>query len=118
MRGCPQSGPTQSDIARRLSISQPEVHRILHKVENFPDLLSRTPREVILDFHAQRITHDSMMEQLSTWPYTFPADAEPDNPLGAVAGGSWDEITDAAHRDLIHMDDFKAIVLAVRPATA
>ncbi|WP_434614743.1 hypothetical protein [Arthrobacter sp. A5] len=52
-------------------------------------MLKRTPREVILDFHAQRISHDAMMQQLKTWPYTFSAGAEPGNPLGALTGGSW-----------------------------
>ncbi len=111
-------GLTQAEIARRLSISQPEVHRILRKIENFPELLKHTPREVILDFHAQRISHDAMMEQLTTWPYTFPADAEPGNPLGALTGGGWDDISDAVHRDLIDMEDYEAIVQAAHPTAA
>lgn len=111
-------GLTQTEIARRLSLSQPEVHRILRKIEAFPELLERTPREVILDFHADMISHDSMLQQLKNWTYTFSSDAEPGNPEGALSGGSWDDITDAVHRDLIDMEDYQEIVHAIHPAAA
>ncbi|WP_125612638.1 MarR family transcriptional regulator [Specibacter cremeus] len=113
-----RQGLTQMEIARYLSISQPEVHRILRRIENFPALLDRTPREVILDFHAERIGHEEMMQTLKGWPYTFSSDAEPANPLGALTGGSWDDITDAVQRDLIDLEDYQEIVQAVHPTAA
>lgn len=111
-------GLPQAEIARRLAISQPEVSRILKKIKNFPDLLDRTPREVILDFHAEKISHDQMMEELLNWRYSFADDAEPGNPEGALTSGDWDQIVDAVHRDLIDMADYEALLRHVHPTAA
>lgn len=50
------------------------------------------------------------MEELRHWPYTFSRPAEPDNPLGESTGGSWNEVVDAVHRDLLLVDDYEDIV--------
>lgn len=113
-----EQGLSQAEIARRLAISQPEVSRILKKIKNFPELLARTPREVILDFHAETISHEEMMRELKAWPYTFAEDAEPDNPEGALTSGDWDQIVDAVHRDLIDMADYEQLVQAAHPTVA
>ncbi|MGP9528875.1 MarR family transcriptional regulator [Glutamicibacter sp. AOP5-A2-18] len=116
LRLCAQAnseGLTQTEIARKLFVSQPEVHRILKRITAFPDLLERTPHEVILEFHAERIEHDSMMTELINWPYTFSTNAEPNNPEGQLARGSWDEILDAFHRDLIDAVDYQRVRDAV-----
>jgi transcriptional regulator with XRE-family HTH domain len=121
LRACHEAnelGISQGEIARRLVISQPEVSRILKKIRNFPELLERTPREVILDFHAERISHDQMMYELKNWHYTFAADAEPGNPEGALTSGDWDQIVDAVHRDLIDMADYEALLHTVHPTAA
>lgn len=118
LRLCEQAradGLTQTEIARRLFISQPEVHRILRKIEFFPELLQRTPREVILDFHAEKIDHEQMMNELLGWPFTVSEIAEPNNPEGQVSLGSWDDMTDAFQRDLIDGFDYETIKNAVRP---
>lgn len=121
LRGCAAAraaGLYQEEIAQRLQISQAEVSRILRKIKNFPELLDETPREVILDFHAEKIVHDVMLEKLKNWQYTFTQDAEPDNPEGALTGGSWDDIVDAFHRDLIDMEDYQEIRQAVQRSVA
>jgi transcriptional regulator with XRE-family HTH domain len=111
-------GLKQAEIARRLSLSQPEVHRILRKIRNFPELLEKTPREVILQFHAGQIPHEQMLEQLKAWNYTYSQDAEPDNPEGQLTRGSWDDIPDAFHRDLITGEDYETIVEAAHKPAA
>lgn len=121
LRDCAEAnkkGLSQAEIARRLAISQPEVSRILKKLKNFPELLDRTPREVILDFHAERISHDRMMDELMNWPYTLAGDAEPGNPEGALTIGDWDQVVDAVHRDLIDMADYEALLHHVYPTAA
>lgn len=121
LRACAEAnekGLSQAEIARRLAVSQPEVSRILKKIKNFPELLDRTPREVILDFHAERISHDQMMHELMNWPFTFAADAEPGNPEGALTSGDWDQIVDAVHRDLIDMADYEALLQTIHPTAA
>lgn len=121
LRACARAndeGLSQQEIARRLAISQPEVSRILKKIKNFPDLLNRTPREVILDFHAERLSHEAMMKELIDWRYTLSEDAEPGNPEGALTGGDWDQIVDAVHRDLIDMADYEELLHRVHPTAA
>lgn len=113
-----QKGLRQGEIAHRLAISQPEVSRILRKAQRFPELLERTPREVILDFHAERITHEAMLDELKAWNYTFGEDAEPGNPEGALTHGSWDDIVDAVHRDLIDLQDYEELVHTAHPRAA
>lgn len=111
-------GLKQGPIARQLRISQPEVSRILRKIQNFPELLNRTPREVILELHAEKITHDEMMRELLNWNYTFAQDAEPENPEGALTQGDWDQIVDAVHRDLIDVADYEELLRTVHPTAA
>lgn len=111
-----ESGLGQADIAMRLGVSQPEVHRMLRKIKNFPSLLRETPREVILQFHAEKINHEQMMQTLRLWPYTFGKSAEPENPESELMRGSWDDITDAFHRDLIDVGDYEELVQVVTSA--
>lgn len=121
LRACHEAheqGLSQAEIARRLAISQPEVSRILKKIKTFPDLMDRTPREVILDFHAERISHEQMMRELTGWHYTFSEDAEPGNPEGALTSGDWDQVVDAVHRDLIDMADYETLLHIVHPTAA
>lgn len=119
LRACAKAnekGLGQADIAMRLGVSQPEIHRMLRKIKNFPSLLRETPRVVILQFHAERISHAQMMETLRQWPFTFGEDAEPSNPESVLTRGSWDEITDAFHRDLIDVDDYEELCKVVTSA--
>lgn len=121
LRGCAAARAAnlkQEEIAQRLQISQAEVSRILRKIRNFPELLEVTPRELILDFHAGRLLHGEMLQQLKEWQYTFSQDAEPDNPEGALTGGSWDDVVEAFHRDLIDMEDYREIRSAVLRSAA
>lgn len=106
---------TQTQIANRLSISQPEVHRILRKVHNFPGLCALNPREIILRFHAGSITHDEMMNQLIDWPYTFARAAEPANPQSVMVEGTWDQLSDAVYRDLLSAEDYDHLVAVSGP---
>ncbi|OMH34294.1 hypothetical protein BGP79_04055 [Tersicoccus sp. Bi-70] len=105
-----EDGMTQVEIARKLGVSQPEVHRMLRKVDHFPELLDRTPREVILDFHAELINHSEMMDELKVWPFTFSTPAEPKNPLSPSARGSWEDVVDAVHRDLLLVEDYDELL--------
>lgn len=117
LRSCKRAhveGLKQEEIAQRLQLSQAEVSRILKKIKNFPELLEVTPREVILDFHAEKILHAEMLEKLKNWQFTFAQDAEPNNPEGALTRGSWDDVTDAFHRDLIDIHDYQEIREAAR----
>ena len=93
--------------ARRKGLKQAEVRAALPfpslkftdpAESDFPELLEVTPREVILKFHAGRIGHEQMLEELKAWNCTIRR-REPENPEGRFTGGSLDDIPDAFHRD-------------------
>lgn len=109
---------SQVAIARDAGVSQPEVHRILRKLSDFPPMLDRTPREIILLWVAGRLGHDEMMDELLSWPYSFSTDVEPSNPLGQYSSGSWDQVNEAMLRGLLGEEDYTCLVEHVRPAPA
>lgn len=109
---------SQTAIARDAGVSQPEVHRILRRLSDFPTMLERTPREVILRWVVGRIGHEEMVEELLSWPYTFSVDVEPTNPEGEYSSGTWDQVTEAMLRGLLGEEDYVRLVEHVRPVSA
>lgn len=110
-----KEGSSQTAIARDAQISQPEVHRILRRVGNFPEIIERTPREVIFEWVTGKISHYEMMEELEGWSYTFAEDVEPENPEGTISRGSWDQVADAAGRGFLDEHDYEILVNRIRP---
>lgn len=72
----------------------------------FPELLDRTPYEVICEYAAGETSWDDVVAELSDWPFTFAEDAEPDNPLTVRTVGSWDDVEMAVHRGLISDSEY------------
>lgn len=110
-----KAGNSQVSIAREAGISQAEVHRILRRVADAPEMLERSPHEVILDWVVERIGHESMMDELLHWPYSFSEEAEPNNPLTVRTSGTWDQVTGAVYRGLLSDDDYDHLLESVRP---
>lgn len=108
----------QTAIAKDAGVSQPEVHRILRKLSDFPSILDRTPREVILDWVVGRTSHGEMLDELLAWPYTFSSDAEPDSPLGAISSGTWDQVTEATYNGFLGEEDYELLIERVHPTSA
>ena len=108
-------GRSQTAIAKDAGLSQAEVSRIVKRVSIAPEMLYHSPREVILQFVAGDIEHRAMLEELAHWPYSFAQDAESENPLTVRTSGSWEQVTDAMHRNLIDYDDYDYLLERVRP---
>lgn len=93
----------QRTIALMLGVQQPEVSRILKKLRLNPTVRDRSPREVMLEHAAGRISHKQMMRELLNWDYTFGHIAQ-DDPIGeSYVRGTWDQIERAG--DLLTDDD-------------
>ena len=59
----------QASIARVLGISQPAVSKIAKRVRLSPEVLRRSPREVILERALGKVDDQAMLRELCTWPY-------------------------------------------------
>lgn len=109
-------GQSQTSIAKYAGLSQAEVSRIVKRVSIAPEMLNYSPREVILQFVAGEKEHQDMLEELARWTYSFAQDAEPENTLTVRTSGSWEQVTDALHRNLIDYDDYDYLLERVRPS--
>ena len=106
----------QRTIAAMLGVAQPEVSRILKKLRLNPAARDRSPREVMLEHAAGRISHEQMMNELRDWDYTFGRIA-PDDPIGeSYVRGSWDQIERAG--ELLTDDDRRALFEATAKGRA
>ena len=75
--------------------------RTVRLVALFPELLDRTPYEVICEYAAGETSWNDVVAELSDWPFTFAEDAQPGNPLSERTIGSWDDVSMAQHQGLI-----------------
>lgn len=106
----------QRTIAVMLGVAQPEVSRILKKLRLNPAARERSPREVMLEHAAGRISHEQMMNELGSWDYTF-GHIAPDDPMGeSYVRGSWDQIERA--EELLTDDDRRALFEATAQSLA
>lgn len=106
----------QRTIAVMLGVAQPEVSRILKKLRLNPAARDRSPREVMLEHAAGRISHEQMMNELRSWDYTF-GHIAPDDPIGeSYVRGSWDQIERAG--ELLTDDDRRALFEATAKGRA
>ncbi|TSD40286.1 hypothetical protein FFI94_031480 [Rhodococcus sp. KBS0724] len=106
----------QRTIAVMLGVAQPEVSRILKKLRLNPAARDRSPREVMLEHAAGRISHEQMMNELRDWDYTFGHIAS-DDPIGeSYVRGSWDQIERAG--DLLTDDDRRVLFEATAKGRA
>ncbi|MDV6278183.1 hypothetical protein R3Q06_32480 [Rhodococcus erythropolis] len=97
----------QRTIAQMLGVQQPEVSRIVKKLRLNPYARERSPREVMLEHAAGRISHEQMMHELLNWDYTFGHIASGD-PIGeSYVRGTWDQIERAG--DLLTDEDRHAL---------
>ncbi|RIJ71314.1 hypothetical protein D1871_14955 [Nakamurella silvestris] len=101
---------TQRDIHEVLGVSQPEVSRILRRVRVAPDLLERTPREVVLLRTIGKIGTEEMLRILTEWPYTFGSHEDVDNPLSeAYVPGDFDQIGESVRGGLLSEAEYNQI---------
>lgn len=80
--------------------------RTVRRVALFPEMLDRTPYEVICEYAAGETSWDDVVAELADWPFTFAEDAEPDNPLSARTVGSWDDVSMAQGQGLISESEY------------
>lgn len=104
------NGIPQRVIAKNLAVTQPEVSRIVKKLRLNPAARERSPREVLLEHAATLIDHDTMIAELTAWPYTFRHVAADDPAGDNYVRGSWDQIERAG--DLLDDEDYRVLLAA------
>lgn len=106
-----EAGRTQVDIAARLDVSQPAVHKMLVRARHQRDLMTETPWEVALRCAAGEIDHNEMLATFTAWPWTTDQVLDLDtNPLSeAFVRGSWSDLTKALHYGYISREDYQVV---------
>jgi len=90
-----REGHSQRELAKALGTSQSDVHRILRRARAVPDILSISPREMILEYLVGIISRGEMLGRLSTLSRGRVA---PGNQQDGYSPDAWDEVR-SAHLD-------------------
>ena len=103
----------QQEVAGWLKISQPMVSKIAKRARLNPHLLTRSPREVILERAAGKLGVDAMMAELRAWSFTFDSvvDADAAEPEW-IEPGTIRQIESAYREGMLSGDEYEAIVVA------
>lgn len=111
MLSASQAGRTQTDIAARLDVSQPAVHKMLVRARHRRDLSAETPWEVALRYAVGEVDHATMLDMFTAWPWTSDQVLDLDtNPLSeAFVRGSWSDLTKAVRYGYVSEDDYQVI---------
>lgn len=109
------AGRTQRDIAATLDMSQSAVYKMLVRARRIRGLHEQTPWEIVLRYAAGEISHVSVLDALSGWPWT------PDRVLDAGASepeqfvaGDWHDLERAVRFGYLTDDDYDAILARAR----
>lgn len=117
-----RAGDSAQTIADRLGDDVDTITAEIRKIDRRPNILVRTPKELIYEYAVGERTRDSLISTLSTWPYTF-------GRLGVTPGhepqssdawdrGTWDDVESARASHLIDDDTYAQIARAADlPAT-
>lgn len=98
------AGWTQRRIADEIGMEQPEVSRLAKAARLTPEVLERSPREVLLEYAVGMIDHAAMIRELEGWNYTF---GRPDPTGDVYLPGTWDQIERAG--DLLSDADYQRL---------
>lgn len=116
VRSLYESGVSQSEIARRLSVSQQSVGAMIQRNEDveYPreGFSSASPMEVCQRYAAGMISQDQLVDELGRWEYAPGSkDLRGDAPVDIVISepGTVDEVVRASHMGLLDRGAYGAV---------
>jgi predicted XRE-type DNA-binding protein len=109
-----QAGKSQREIAAILHTTQPRVHRMLRGARALGD--TDTPEEIILRATVHNTPRDVLVQQLSTFDYTF-TEFAPYPHEGSIPG-TWTQVGAAHLLGLLSDEEYENVSSAVKPAAA
>nr|WP_046284143.1 helix-turn-helix domain-containing protein [Mycobacterium sp. UM_NZ2] len=107
-----EAGATATQIAERLGIAEPTVHRLQAGARVLGDV-EGSPEEMILRAFVDGTDRAELVVALSVYPYTFPEYAP--YPHEGKTLSTWDQVEAAAVAGFISRDEFLRIHAAVNP---
>ncbi|WP_125613022.1 MarR family transcriptional regulator [Specibacter cremeus] len=121
VRSAVDAGAAQRDIARALGVAQPAISRLLKQaaargVKPIPEGFSgASPYEIAERYAAGDIDRDTMIRELSAWPYVksdahTAAQAEWDSTPYPDPPGTFEEVEDARSAGLIDGEAYDLIL--------
>ncbi|MDZ7883688.1 MAG: hypothetical protein U5N53_12560 [Mycobacterium sp.] len=108
-----QAGKSQREIASVLNTTQPRVGRLLRGARAMGE--GDTPEEIILRAAIDDTPRDVLVEQLSTFQYTF-TEFAPAPHEGSVPG-TWTQVSAAHLLGLLSDEEYESVCAAVKPPT-
>lgn len=114
LRALHLQGHSQVQIARWVGVSQPTVLSVLRTAANDPAPLAgfsgATPLEICSRYAAGFITRDRLIDELARYPYAPANTTDGYDSLIVNPPGTWAEVSQAHHRDLIDDDTYEEIL--------
>lgn len=109
-----EAGTPSPEIGARFGLSARELSRIAHRLQISPEIVDRSPEDVIWERAVGEVNDDQMMTELRGWPYTFAI--YPDEPLaGGMIPGSWNEVLTGYYDDLLTEGEIDQLTTHVQP---
>ncbi|MBM4569219.1 hypothetical protein GS489_01530 [Rhodococcus hoagii] len=109
-----EAGTPPQKIGTRFGLSVRELSRIAKRLGIRPEIVDRSPEDVIWERAVGEISDDQMMDELRSWPYTFAI--YPDEPLtDGTIPGSWNEVLDGHYDHLVTESELDQLRKQVRP---
>lgn len=105
-------GVAQTEIARRLGVSQPTVSNMVSRYRNDPARYARSPLDVILERAAGKTTQTAMLEQLVSWTYsdTVLHDSHRGELAESIAVSDLSDLTTAVVEQLISEQEYRYVM--------
>ncbi|GBF17614.1 hypothetical protein Br6_05021 [Rhodococcus sp. Br-6] len=108
------AGAPSPDIEARFGLSARELSRVAQRLEISPEIVDRSPEDVIWERATDEVNDDQMMTELRGWPYTFAI--YPDEPLAdGMIPGSWNEVLTGYYDDLLTEGEIYQLTTHVQP---
>ncbi len=106
------AGVTQTEIARRLRVTQPAISQALKTATTTPTVPAgfhgARPYEIAERFAADEITREQLIDELARWPYA-PADPGDGIDWNSYVPGEFNQVAQAMRDGLIDEETYTAI---------
>lgn len=107
-----QSGMSQREIADLLDTSQPDIHRVLRRVNSGSGIPEVSPNEVVMRATVGEISRKAMLDALRNMDYSI-GQSDPTGGDGYLAG-TWDQVKRLVGKHFVTESEYERLRLALR----
>ena len=107
-----QSGMRQREIADLLDTSQPDIHRVLRRVNSGSGIPGVSPNEIVMRATVGEISRQEMLDTLRNMDYSV-GQSDPTGGDGYLAG-SWDQVKRLVGKHFVTESEYESLRLTLR----